>query len=404
MQPGGRKGYERRMSQLQLPIFPAGVTEINALVAVKKEADTVWYLHGHMPAFHHAGQDVPSFRMYTSQMIVDGVAKPKEIVQTFGVPFVTVTRYVKLYRDHGPKGFYEVRPRRSSESVLTEAVREQAQGLFGQGQSVPQVAAELKVLPNTLHKAVRAGRLRGPQKKNEHVVTELTITNKSERSQTDSEAPMGRAATRSLERVAAAMGELQSAPIEFQAASDVTQGGVLLALPALLAAGLLRHSLSLYTLPDGFYGIMRFKLLRHESIFLLLALLALARVKSNALSTLPPMEQVRFQFPGGWGKLLGLDRIPEVRTLRAKLKHLSKDMGLAMRWNAELAREWISSQNDADLYFYCDGHVRVYHGDQTALPRHYVAREKLCLPATTDYWINAMDGQPFLYVNKENAL
>ena len=89
----------------------------------------------------------------------------EEIVQTFGVPYVTVTRYVKVYRDHGPKGFYEAKPRRSSESVLTAEVREQAQGLFDQGQSVPQVAAELKVLPNTLHKAVRAGRVRGPQKK-----------------------------------------------------------------------------------------------------------------------------------------------------------------------------------------------------------------------------------------------
>ena len=153
------------MPQLQLPIFPAGVTEINSLVAVKKEADTVWYLHGHMPAFHHAEQDVPSFRMFTSQMIVTGTAKPKEIVETFGVPYVTVTRYVKVYRDHGPKGFYEAKPRRSSESVLTAAVREQAQSLFDEGQSVSEVAAELKVFPNTLHKAVRAGRVRGPQKK-----------------------------------------------------------------------------------------------------------------------------------------------------------------------------------------------------------------------------------------------
>jgi hypothetical protein len=30
-----------------------------------------------------------------------------------------------------------------------------------------------------------------------------------------------------------------------------------------------------------------------------------------------------------------------------------------------------------------------------------VARERLCLRATTDYWINALDGQPFLYGNKE---
>lgn len=72
-----------------------------------------------------------------------------------------------------------------------------------------------------------------------------------------------------------------------------------------------------------------------------------------------------------------------------------------MRWNAELAKDWIAHLDSSEQYFYCDGHVRVYHGDQTKLPRHHVAREKLCLRATVDYWINAMDGQPFLYVNKE---
>jgi hypothetical protein len=160
---------------------------------------------------------------------------------------------------------------------------------------------------------------------------------------------------------------------------------VLLALPALLAVGLLRYTAPLYQLPNGFYGL--------DSIFLLLALMALARIRS--------LEQLRYEAPGEWGKLLGLDRIPEVRTLRAKLKRLCQDSGRAFRWNAALAQEWITRQEAAELYFYCDGHVRVYHGEQTALPRHYVARERLCLRATTDYWINAMDGQPFLYVNKE---
>jgi hypothetical protein len=196
---------------------------------------------------------------------------------------------------------------------------------------------------------------------------------------------MGNAATRSLERVAAAMGELESAPIQFQATCDVTRGGVLLALPGLLAVGLLRYTPPMYQLPKGFYGI--------DSVFLLLALMALARIQS--------LEQLRYQAPGEWGKLLGLDRVPEVRTLRAKLKLLCQDLGRALRWNAALAKEWITQQNATELYFYCDGHVRVYHGEQTPLPRHYVARERLCLRATTDYWINAMDGQPFLYVNKE---
>ena len=196
---------------------------------------------------------------------------------------------------------------------------------------------------------------------------------------------MGNAATRSLERVAAAMGELTAAPIQFQAGCDVAQGGVLMALPALLATGLLRYRPAMYQLPDGFYGI--------DSIFILLALMALARIRS--------LEQLRYQAPGEWGKLLGLDRIPEVRTLRAKLKLLCQDMGRARQWNAELAKDWIAMQEANDAYFYIDGHVRVYHGDQTKLPRHHVARERLCQRATVDYWVNAMDGQPFLYVNKE---
>jgi hypothetical protein len=184
---------------------------------------------------------------------------------------------------------------------------------------------------------------------------------------------MGNAATRSLERVAAAMGILGAAPIEFQASCDVTQAGVLLALPALLATGLLRYTPQLYRLPSGFYGI--------ESIFLLLGWMALARIRS--------LEQLRYQAPGEWGKRLGLDRIPAVRTLRAKLKLWCQDLGRAARWNAELAKEWqrschasaqwIARQNATDLYFYWDGPVRVYPGEQTALPRHYVARERLCL-------------------------
>jgi transposase len=151
--------------QLQLPIFPAGVTEINHRIAVQKEGSTVWYIHGHLPVFQHAEGDVQSFRMFTSQMIAGGTVKPNEIVKTFGVPMITVKRYVKLYREHGSKGFYEAKPRHSSASVLKAEVLENAQQLLDEGRSVPEVAEELKVLANTLHKAIRAGRLRGGPKK-----------------------------------------------------------------------------------------------------------------------------------------------------------------------------------------------------------------------------------------------
>jgi hypothetical protein len=185
------------------------------------------------------------------------------------------------------------------------------------------------------------------------------------------------------------MGMLERAPIRFEAAQDAPQGGVLLALPALLANGLLRYSNELYALPSGFYGL--------ANIFLLLALMALARI--------PSIEQLRYVAPGEWGHLLGLDRIPEVRTLREKLELLCRQAGRALQWNTFLAKEWMAAwmatAPQADLVFYVDGHVRVYAGDLTPLPRHYVARERLCLRGTTDYWINAMDGQPFFFVNKE---
>lgn len=198
---------------------------------------------------------------------------------------------------------------------------------------------------------------------------------------------MGYGATRTMERVAAAMGALASAPVVFEAAQDVPQGGVLLSLPALLTMGLLRHSRECYSLPPGFYSL--------SSVFVLLALMSLARIAS--------LEQLRYVPAGEWGNLLGLDRIPEVRTLRQKLNVLCGETGGAARWNALLAEEWICQheRETQGLAFYVDGHVRVYHGDLTKLPRHYVPRERFYLRATVDYWVNALDGQPFFYVNKE---
>jgi len=196
---------------------------------------------------------------------------------------------------------------------------------------------------------------------------------------------MGYGATRTLERVAAAMGGVASAPIEFSPAQDIPCGGVLLAVPALLAMGLLRHSAEMYSLPRGYYGL--------SSILLLLAMMSLARLKS--------VEQVRYVAPGEWGNLLGLDRIPEVRTLRAKLEWLCRETGVAVRWNTELAKHWMGLGPEAEPMFYVDGHVRVYQGKAAQLPRHYVSRQKLYLRATVDYWVNAMDGQPFIYINQE---
>lgn len=195
---------------------------------------------------------------------------------------------------------------------------------------------------------------------------------------------MGVATTRPMDRIAAAMGELEKADILFQSADDIPNGGVLCALPALLAIGLLRHAESHFTFPSGYYPM--------ESIFLLLAYLALGRV--------PSLEQLRYQPPGEWGKLLGLDRIPEVKTLREKTGLLGDDETRTVRWSSQLACDWMAHDVQAAGVLLIDGHTRVYHGSLTKLPRRYVSRERLCLRGTTDYWVNALDGQPFFCVTQ----
>lgn len=199
---------------------------------------------------------------------------------------------------------------------------------------------------------------------------------------------MGYATTRTADRVLSACGLLSAAPLEFAAADDVANGGVLLALPALLAEGLLRHTREHYTLPPGFYPL--------ETLFLLLALLALVRCRS--------MEQVRYQAPGEWGRLLGLDRLPEVKTLREKIGLLCAVAGQAAQWQSQLAKEWMAGVGVEDEalagLFYADGHVRVYHGGLTPLPRRYVARQRLCLRGTTDYWVNGLGGEPFFVITQ----
>ena len=170
-------------------------------------------------------------------------------------------------------------------------------------------------------------------------------------------------------RLAASLGELDAVAPDFTAALDVPNGGLWCALPALLAVGLLEGVERYLQLPKGYYGL--------DSLLMLLAFMTLARYES--------IESWRYRAPGEWGKLLGVDRVPEGRTLRAKIAVLAQHDGPA-QWSAELSQRWMAAAPKASAVLYIDGHVRVYNG--------------LCLRATTDYWVNAMDGQPLFVVNQ----
>jgi hypothetical protein len=91
--------------------------------------------------------------------------------------------------------------------------------------------------------------------------------------------------------------------------------------------------------------------------------------------------------------------VPEVRCLRNKLTALSAG-DAPQTWAALLSRDWLEAAPDLAGALYVDGHVRLYHGQQTELPRRSVARQKLCLRGTTDYWVNDALGQPFFVVER----
>jgi len=146
------------MPQVQLPIFPAGSVEINRDLACRSDGDQVVYYNGHLPVFTHAKSDLASFRLFTSQLIVQGSATQGHVAKAFGVPLIAIKRSTKLYRERGAAGFFVPRPRREG-SKLNAQKLEEARALLVAGQPLATVSARTGVLQDTLRKAIGAGRL-----------------------------------------------------------------------------------------------------------------------------------------------------------------------------------------------------------------------------------------------------
>ncbi len=191
-------------------------------------------------------------------------------------------------------------------------------------------------------------------------------------------------ADRRTDRVLAYLGLLDDAAPVFRAGTRVPHAGVLCALPALVDSGIFRIARDIYgSLGPAFYGL--------RTTLVALLLMALLRIKRP--------EGLKEHVPDDLGRILGLDRAFEVKTLRRKLTRLSR-VGRAAAFGRALAEHRIAARGTAIGFLYVDGHVRVYHGQRT-LPKAHVARMRLAMPATTDYWVNDLAGQPLFVVTAE---
>ncbi len=372
------------MPQLLLPGFPAGATTVNETVSVYvEEGHRVWLL-GQMEIFRHAQEDHAGFKTIVSALMKGGLVRPSEFERSdLKLTHRTLMNWRKQYQKHGGSAFYGIQRSRPAGRVMTAPKVASCQQMLEAGQSIPEVARETGIKESTLRKAITRGVLsKAPAAPVSDLSPQEPASTKTERTAEDAQAGMGVACTRPQERVAAALG-ISGAIVRFEPCVDVPLGGVLAALPALEANGLFSGIGPHLRLPKGFYGIV--------SILMLLGFMALARIKRP--------EGLRHVSPGELGKLLGLDRAPEVRTLRQKVAAMA-DQGNVMDWMLERAKAWMREETAEAGYLYVDGHVRTYTGQKANLPRRYVSRQRLCLRGTTDYWVNDALGRPFFVVSK----
>ena len=370
------------MKQGLLPLIPFGSTPINNNFSVFKDDDTITWFYCGMPVRAHSASDRNYSRLQIAESITCGCFTQAEIVRAINVSKKTVSQALARYRADGPSAFFHSAPRRVKGRALTPEKIAEAQRLLDEGMSRLDVSKALEIKKDTVVKAIKHGRLL-ETKRSAAAAPRGSV--KSERAAVDTAAELGMGCTRSTERVMAAVGLLHGAETRFEASLDVPYGGVLCALPSLEANGLFSHLEKRLSLPKGYYTSLQ--------IVLLLSFMALLRMKT--------VERLRREAPGELGKLLGLDRIPEVRCLREKLSLMSGDHEAVEKWADDLCRQWMEAEPEMAGTLYVDGHVRVYHGKLTKLPRKYVARQKLCLRGVTDYWVNAADGRPFFFVTKE---
>jgi transposase len=189
---------------------------------------------------------------------------------------------------------------------------------------------------------------------------------------------------RSMDRLLAAMGLIEDAAPVFAPAESLPRAGVLLAIPALVASDVLPVARRIYgSIGPAFYGL--------RTTLVAYILLALLRI--------PRPETLKEYAPADLGRIVGLDRLPEVKTLRRKLARLASRKA-SQEFGRELARRRIAERGRTMGFLYIDGHVRAYHGKHT-IPKAYLARTRLAVPGTTDYWVNDQKGEPLFVVTAE---
>lgn len=410
---------DARKLPLQIPADSA--VDVNRDVRIQQTEQMRVILVRSVPLLHYAADDGPAEALAMAHLRRAGLAKATELARAFGKSRNTVAGYhSRLEQDgvaavaalrRGPRGPHKMR------APLERAILK----LKAQGLPNTQIAARAGVSEFSVRRLLkRKGlseskperlaalpglRADAAAESTERVVSEFnakgsdtalpasvgqTESNLLERrselaAPIPTQRPVHEAVEpRLIERTLAAVGLLQEAPAKLVAGGQLRCVGVLLAIPLVVETGLLEVAQRVYgSLKNGFYGL--------RATMLTLSLMSLLRIKNP--------EGLKRHPPEILGRLLGLDRSPEVKTLRRKLRELA-ERRRAHEFMRETARQIVRDDEEVLGYLYVDGHVRTYYG-RRSIPKTRVPKRKMILPATTDYWVNDMNADPFFFITTE---
>jgi len=342
---------------------------INGRCTLKKDGVLrAVYIAG-LPAYHWTDGDRMAEAHAMVSLVRCGYADQSEVARVFTCSTRTLRRRERRFEAGGMSALGREAGRPCGTYCAPSVWASRAKSLKAQGLSVRDIAQRLGVSKST------AGRW----------TTEEPVVAKEPREPADVVHGLDPdPGVRVLDRSLARMGKLDDAQPIFAPGRRIPRAGVLLAVPALVQSGVLSIADEVYGhIGPAFYGL--------RTTVMALLLMALLRIKRP--------EELKEHAPVDLGRVLGLDRAPEVKTLRRKLSRLAL-AGQAEAFGRKLAERRVASRGRALGFLYVDGHVRVYHGGRR-LSKAHVTRMRLALPATTDYWVNDKHGDPLFVVTAE---
>ncbi len=354
-----------------LPLHPAGSVRVaDGVDLVENELGGVVALWG-MATWCWEPGDVVARRLAIVQLVGTGAATRMEVAAGFGVSTETVRRWSRSFEEGGAEalGLGVKGPQRASK--LTEAKKTEIRSARAEGLSMAAVAQRCGVSLNSVSRALRCDDPLRPGEPEAAEASEAAGVPAGKEL-----VPLTRPQPRVEERQAARAGLLSGAAPMFCDGAGLPLAGALLILPALVAGGLIDATSKVYDTA-------------RRACFYSLASLMLTVVFSCLVGE-PRAEGLSRVDPIAVGRLLGLDRAPEVGTWRRRMEHLAT-MGRGEQLVTAMAAAHLGANEDLPGIFCLDGHVRAYHG-RSRLPKAHLARARLAMPGTVDTWVTDARG------------